>query len=133
MAGRTRNSSTGSQFDINSIESNTYSEKSGSRKIIPAGWILNSVVASASAAAGTNIQYGTNMAFYNNSSTVAWVSFYLQGTSVPTPGPTNAQAVPPNSYAYLNSGKLNAFVVSAATCISYVMDDETKYQPISNQ
>lgn len=133
MPGRTRQSATGSQFDLNSIESNTYSEKSGARKNIPAGWVLGSVVAAASAAAGANIQFGSNMAFYNNANAVAWVSFYTQGASVPTPGSTNGQAVPPNSYAYFNSGKQNAFVVSAATCISYVMDDETKYQPTGQQ
>jgi hypothetical protein len=132
MAKRTRKQGSGSQIDFNSIESNSYSEKSGARKNIPAGWVLSSVVPSANATAGYNIQPGTNMAFYNNSNTVAFVSFYAAGSSVPTPSATNAQAVPPNSYAYLNSGINNAFVVSAATCISYIMDDETSYQT-SNQ
>lgn len=125
MAKRTRNSgNTGSQIDLNSIESNTYSEKAGARKNIPAGWCLGKILGDISG--GYELQPGVNIALYNNSSSVAFADFYTFGQSF-TPSATTARAIPPNSYVYINSGLLNGIKSSAATVLAYQMDDETNY------
>jgi|ERR1700677_2660496 len=130
MAKRTRNSgNTAGQIDQASIESNTYTEQAGARKVIPAGWILGKVLGNVSTA--VEIQPGTNFALYNNSGTVAFVGFYPTGAAI-VPSATNSVAIPPNSYLYLNSGANNFIISSAAAVIAYQMYDETKYS-LANQ
>jgi hypothetical protein len=123
--------------DPASIAAIQYNEKAGAQKQLTVGPSLmplpgNVTVANA---APVNIGMGKIIAIYNNSGTLATVAFGADNTvTVGAAGSldgSNNPSIPckPNDWTYLSNGEKPYILTSAATLLTFLVDDDTLIQP----
>lgn len=114
-------------IDQGSAISIGFNQYAGAHKQLPTGAMLNIM---GTLAADIDVGYGESVWVYNNSGTVAYISFY--SPTNPKVAPTdlaNGIPVPPNSYLVVGSGTNNIITGSAASLGVYVAQDDSVLNP----
>lgn len=104
----------------------SYVDRAGALKTI--GCVLGELSPLGDAGAATiNCSFGQSIAFYNDSTTTAYVAFAPTAASIPgSITGANGIAVPPKQYVILTSGANNYFKASATNCWAYDINDPTR-------
>jgi hypothetical protein len=141
-----RNNSQPGGTDAHAVESLTYNEPAGSRKVSEVGRSLLPIPkSSATPPFTTNVTtqtnlpaFGMNFAVYNNSSTVGSVNVGLASNGITTLAPGIADAngsvgIPcaPNSWTYIAAGSNNCIIASGATLLVFMIEDPTTITVVS--
>lgn len=138
MAKRNHNNT---NFDPATVANNSYNDYAGSTKVSPVGHKLVPMQTapetySTSAAARVAVGKGVSLAVYNNDTAVAWVTTgdvtvtsqaggTVQAATPAALTPFVGVAVAPNSWTYINTYDHSHVIASAATCLVYVIKDDT--------
>jgi hypothetical protein len=102
----------------------SYNDRAGALKCI--GRVMGELTIKGIGVGPHNCELGDTIAFYNNSTVTAFVAFANTPGALPgTVDATNGIALPPNDYVVLTSGNNNWYKASAATVLSYSINDET--------
>jgi len=133
-------------LDPASIDNMIYNNASGARKSVQMGPHLlplpkpgvgTGYTTNVSSAAYALPAAGVSLAVYNNSGTVASITFGTDNTvTALAAGTTDSSgrvglACLPNAYTYLASGYSNWVISSASTLLVYLINDDTSITPVA--
>ena len=121
-------------YDPASVDSNTYNDAAGARKISNAGHNLKPIQLNGSTYT-TNIVTarligkGKTLAIYNNTAGALSVTLGDSAVAALAIGAVSGEsvgiAVPPNSYLYLNTYVNDYIIGNSASLICYIVTDDT--------
>lgn len=122
--------------DSGAVDNNTYNDQAGVRKVSDFGKALKPLLVGGSYvtainAAAVKIQMGSAIAIYNNSGSVASITFGSDNTVASlAPGVTSVAGdvgIPlmPNSWTYLNNYNKEWAITSAASALVFLIEDDT--------
>lgn len=134
-----RNNSQPGGTDAHMVESLTYNEAAGSRKVSEVGRSLLPLATGSGFTTNvstlTNLgNFGQNLAVYNSGGSAGSITFGTYGTAVPTTslaaGGTDANGnvglpCPANSWSYFAAGSKNQVISSASTLLVFMIEDPT--------
>lgn len=123
-------------FDTFSVQSNIYNQYAGGEKNLQVGPYLKPICLeggtfTTDATTARKIGAGAQVAIYNNSASAATARFSeLNTVTAGVAGAVDAEGKPsiilkPNDWTYLSSGEDSWLITSAATCLVYIIKDDS--------
>lgn len=122
-------------IDPNASDLMSYNDQAGVKKVSDFGKVIKPLKLSETTfttdfSTLRSVGTGKAMAFYNNSAAVASVTIGIAGTTSLAAGATTSTGivgvpVPPNEWLYLNTYDQTHVIVSAVTCLGFIIEDDT--------